>query len=197
MTGPAAVASELSRPEAEAIAHGRHGDPFKVLGPRDISTGRAIRTFLPGAQSVEVLRRNDRTVIGKLSPQEPEGFFEGTVVDRAHPDGVRYSVDNIRFLGQYGRGYEAIETLFPAAAGYTENDLGGSRNGALRQRRTGELDVRGSTVQTQFGGDLSILGPGGRILVGSASAPPFAPATATTVGPGAARPGRSACRTPG
>ncbi|MCX7069529.1 MAG: filamentous hemagglutinin family protein [Gammaproteobacteria bacterium] len=108
-----------------------------------------------------------------------------TVVDRAHLDGVRYSVDNIRFLGQYGRGYEAIETLFPAAAGYTENDLGGSRNGAIRQRRTGELDVRGSTVQTQFGGDVSILGPGGRILVGSASAPPFAPATATTaaVGP--------------
>ncbi|MDH4459696.1 MAG: filamentous hemagglutinin family protein [Nevskia sp.] len=108
-----------------------------------------------------------------------------TVVDRAHPDGVKYSVDNIRFLGQYGRGYEAIEALFPAAAGYTENTLDGSRNGAISKRRTGELDVRGSTVQTQFGGDVSILGPGGRILVGSASAPPFAPETATTaaVGP--------------
>ncbi len=107
------------------------------------------------------------------------------VVDRAHPNGVLYTPDNIRFLSQYGRGYQAIETLFPAAAGYTENDQSGSRNGALSLRRTGELDIRGSTVQTQLGGDVSIIGPGGRVLVGSASAPPFAPETATTaaVGP--------------
>ena len=39
----AAALPELPRPEAEAIAHGRHGDPFKVLGPRDTSAGRVIR----------------------------------------------------------------------------------------------------------------------------------------------------------
>ncbi|HSI02196.1 MAG TPA: 1,4-alpha-glucan branching enzyme, partial [Reyranella sp.] len=83
MTARAVVPPELSRPEAEAIAHGRHGDPFKVLGPRDTSTGRVIRAFLPGAQSVEVLRRSDRAVIGRLAAQQPAGFFEGTVVDRA------------------------------------------------------------------------------------------------------------------
>src|SRR5580658_456591 len=32
--------------------------------------------------------------------------------------------------------------------------------------------MRGSTIQTQQGGNISILGPGGRILVGSASAAP-------------------------
>jgi 1,4-alpha-glucan branching enzyme len=83
MTAAAPAAAELSRPDAEAIAHGRHGDPFKVLGPRDTSTGRLIRAFLPGAQGVEVLRRSDRAVIGTLAPQQPDGFFEGTVVDRA------------------------------------------------------------------------------------------------------------------
>jgi len=75
--------STLATPEAEALAHGRHGDPFKVLGPRDSSTGRTICAFLPGAQAVEVLRRNDRTVLGKLDPTKPEGFFEGTVADRS------------------------------------------------------------------------------------------------------------------
>lgn len=108
-----------------------------------------------------------------------------TVVDAAHPQGVEYNRDNIRFIGQYGRGYEAIDALFPASSGYTENDLSGNSNGALARRRTGELDMRGTTVQTQAGGDISILGPGGRVLVGSASAPPFAPETANTaaVGP--------------
>jgi len=52
--------SDLPRPEAEALAYGRHGDPFKVLGPRDTSSGRVIRAFLPGAHGVEVLRRSDR-----------------------------------------------------------------------------------------------------------------------------------------
>ena len=32
--------------------------------------------------------------------------------------------------------------------------------------------MRGSTIQTQQGGNISLLGPGGRILVGSAGAAP-------------------------
>jgi 1,4-alpha-glucan branching enzyme len=83
MTARAIIPPELSLPEAESLAHGRHGDPFKVLGPRDTSTGRVIRAFLPGAQDVEVLRRSDRAVLGRLAPQQPDGFFEGAVSDRA------------------------------------------------------------------------------------------------------------------
>jgi 1,4-alpha-glucan branching enzyme len=78
-----AVRSTLASPDAEALAHGRHGDPFKVLGPRDTSSGRAIAAFLPGAQGVDVLRRGDRAVVGELEPATPDGFFEGTIVDRA------------------------------------------------------------------------------------------------------------------
>src|SRR6185437_157008 len=79
----ASTLSDLPRTEAEALAYGRHGDPFKVLGPSDTSTGRVIRAFLPGADGVEVLRRRDRSIVGKLEPAQPEGFFEGTVTDRA------------------------------------------------------------------------------------------------------------------
>jgi 1,4-alpha-glucan branching enzyme len=75
--------SDLPRTEAEALAYGRHGDPFKVLGPRDTSAGRVIRAFLPGANGVEALRRSDLAIIGKLEPAQPDGFFEGTVTDRA------------------------------------------------------------------------------------------------------------------
>ncbi len=50
---------------------------------------------------------------------------------------------------------------------------------------TGSLDIRGSTIQTRYGGNIDILGPGGPVLVGSASAPPFTAATSNTaaVGP--------------
>ncbi|HEY4171191.1 MAG TPA: 1,4-alpha-glucan branching enzyme, partial [Reyranella sp.] len=96
--------SDLPRTEAEALAYGRHGDPFKVLGPRDTSTGRVIRAFLPGANGVEVLRRSDRSVIGKLEPAQPDGFFEGTVADRAPyllrirwPDAVQETEDPYSF----------------------------------------------------------------------------------------------------
>ncbi|BBF93154.1 filamentous haemagglutinin family protein [Blastochloris tepida] len=69
--------------------------------------------------------------------------------------------------GQYLRGYQAIETFFPASWGYTENELGGGANGAKVQVATGRLDMLHGTIQTQRGGDISILGPGGSILVGS------------------------------
>jgi filamentous hemagglutinin family protein len=76
------------------------------------------------------------------------------------------------FFQQYARGYQAINILFPASLGYTANDLTGGADGATQTAVTGDFDMRGSTVQTQQGGDISIFGPGGRILVGSADASP-------------------------
>ncbi|WGS45968.1 filamentous hemagglutinin family protein [Burkholderia sp. JSH-S8] len=76
------------------------------------------------------------------------------------------------YRGQYARGYQAINTLFPASYGYTANNLGGGSNGANKTANTGSLDIRSTTIQTQQGGDITILGPGGQALVGSASAPP-------------------------
>ena len=68
---------------------------------------------------------------------------------------------------KYSRGYTAVNTLFPASLGYTANDLTGGSNGANLQVRTGDLDLRLATLQTARGGDISILGPGGRVLAGS------------------------------
>ncbi|KVT19849.1 filamentous haemagglutinin family protein [Burkholderia ubonensis] len=76
------------------------------------------------------------------------------------------------YFQKYARGYEAINTLFPASLGYTANNLGGGSNGANKIADTGDLDIRSTTIQTQQGGNVSILGPGGQALIGSTSAPP-------------------------
>jgi len=68
---------------------------------------------------------------------------------------------------QYSRGYRAVNTLFPAAYGYTANDLTGGSSGASTLVQTGDLDLRLATIQTSRGGDIFLLGPGGRVLAGS------------------------------
>jgi 1,4-alpha-glucan branching enzyme len=83
MNARATARSTLPAPDAAALAEARHGDPFKVLGPRDTSAGRDIRVFLPGALGIEIVRRGDGTSIGRLEAAAPDGFFAGTVRDRA------------------------------------------------------------------------------------------------------------------
>src|SRR5215212_3883924 len=73
----------LDRAEADALAHASHGDPFRLLGPHDTPVGPVVRALLPGAAAVEVLRRSDRTRLGRLEPVEPHGLFEGLVSDRS------------------------------------------------------------------------------------------------------------------
>ncbi|WP_428382606.1 filamentous haemagglutinin family protein [Nevskia ramosa] len=95
------------------------------------------------------------------------------------------TASNSLYAGQYGRGFAAVEMLFPGQSGYTQNDLSGGFNGSLSPIATGNFDLRGTSVQTQRGGDISILGPGGNVLVGSVSAPPLVAATAfsASIGP--------------
>lgn len=77
----------------------------------------------------------------------------------SRPDGPSYL--------QYSRGYRAVNTLFSPDLGYTENNLEGGAAGASSMVATGNLDLRLATIQTARGGDVTLLGPGGRILAGS------------------------------
>lgn len=86
--------------------------------------------------------------------------------------GEDYNNSASPYFQKYARGYQALNTLFPASLGYTANSLGGGSNGANKLVDTGDLDMRSTTIQTQQGGNVSILGPGGQALVGSTSAPP-------------------------
>ncbi|HVT35069.1 MAG TPA: filamentous hemagglutinin family protein, partial [Nevskiaceae bacterium] len=99
-------------------------------------------------------------------------FASMVLFDVLNQTGLDFNKPDSLYFQQYQRGYAAIERLFPAALGYTHNDLTGALNGALAPVATGTFDMRGSTLQTQQGGDIAILGPGGSVLIGSAAAPP-------------------------
>ncbi len=71
---------QLDRGEVEALMMARHRDSCRVLGPHDGPDGRTVRAYLPGAQSVEVLRCADRASLGTLPEVEP-GLFDGAVAD--------------------------------------------------------------------------------------------------------------------
>ncbi|WP_298364966.1 filamentous haemagglutinin family protein [uncultured Bradyrhizobium sp.] len=72
------------------------------------------------------------------------------------------------YFGQYARAYTAISTLFPAGYGYTDNSL--SVDGkAAPKIATGRFNVAASVLETQMGGDINIVGPGGGITVGHSS----------------------------
>jgi filamentous hemagglutinin family protein len=66
----------------------------------------------------------------------------------------------------------AIDTLFPAADGYTD------QNAAAPQRQmTGNLNMLNSVLRTEFNSSINILGPGGNALLGSLTVDPTLPLT--------------------
>lgn len=109
-----------------------------------------------------------------------EVYF-GEIAAPADPNGASYQ--------QYVRGYRAIQTLFPATLGYTDNlstfttdettvsadhPLGEAVKTLVdgepaRATRivTGNVDLRLATIQTSRGGTIDILGPGGDLIAGS------------------------------
>ncbi|MDQ0008521.1 filamentous hemagglutinin family protein [Luteibacter jiangsuensis] len=106
-------------------------------------------------------------------PDEAKAIFvQQTLFRILKQVGKDYGDEGSTFAGMYSRGYDALNTLFPASLGYTANGMEGGTNGAANTISTGDLDIRGSTIQTQRGGDISIVAPGGQALLGSASAPP-------------------------
>ncbi|MCE8029213.1 1,4-alpha-glucan branching protein GlgB [Halomonas daqingensis] len=70
-----AASAALPRSDAEALANGRHPDPFAVLGMHAQGDGYALRVYLPGAQGVEVLRRDSERIEGQLSELGTPGLF--------------------------------------------------------------------------------------------------------------------------
>lgn len=77
----------------------------------------------------------------------------------SRPDGNSYL--------QYGRGYRAVETLFPSGLGYTRNDITGASNGATQLQHSGNLDLRLAAIETTRDSNITLLGPGGDAILGS------------------------------
>ncbi|WP_161607339.1 filamentous haemagglutinin family protein [Methyloferula stellata] len=113
------------------------------------------------------------------SPDQAWATFEGFSVqrqqlwvDRAFLDFLTTVATDYRnasspYYGQYARAYSAIDTLFPARYGYTNNATGSGANGAAATIKTGDLNMRYALIETQQGGDINLIGPGGGITVGT------------------------------
>jgi 1,4-alpha-glucan branching enzyme len=75
-----------SQADIDAIATGRHDDPFAVLGPHALADGTlALRAFAPEADSVAAIAR-DGAVLANLDKLDDAGFFAGALpalVDRS------------------------------------------------------------------------------------------------------------------
>ncbi|MBV8651218.1 MAG: filamentous hemagglutinin family protein, partial [Alphaproteobacteria bacterium] len=67
-------------------------------------------------------------------------------------------------FNQTAIGFAAITTLFPAASGFPAT-------GSSEAVTSTELNLLHSTVQTQLGGNISILGPTGSVILGTLSSP--------------------------
>src|SRR5215218_6555027 len=61
----------------QALVEGRHGDAFSILGPHPASGGSIVRVFMPGAKSVEVLRRGKDSESDRLHLVHGDGLFAG------------------------------------------------------------------------------------------------------------------------
>lgn len=87
MTQPLATAPTPSwRPDPSAVAAlagGRHGDPFSLLGMHDRGDGPvSVRVFWPGADTVSVLEGQTGRVAAQLEKIHEDGFFAGPVDGR-------------------------------------------------------------------------------------------------------------------
>lgn len=77
MAGQVDLRAGLDQGAIRAIAEGRHGDPFSVLGPHPTVRGpKVIRAFLPGALSADVLA--DGKVLASLEHVE-DGLWVAAV----------------------------------------------------------------------------------------------------------------------
>jgi hypothetical protein len=169
-----------------ALIPGVDTTPALIAFMEQYDEGQGIDTGLVADQQTVTLTAAEAWAQFQQLPQSVQRLFAEQVLFQVlQAVGQDYNDPSSPYYHQYARGYQAINTLFPAAYGYTANSLDGGVNGASTLVTTGTLDIRSTTIQTQQGGNVSILGPGGEALVGSSAAPPvITEGNEVIVGPG-------------
>jgi 1,4-alpha-glucan branching enzyme len=71
----------MSEAAIEALAEGRHGDPFALLGPHREGEGWVIRALLPRARAVTALARSGKT-LAAFRRVHMAGLFEAEISER-------------------------------------------------------------------------------------------------------------------
>jgi hypothetical protein len=146
----------------------------RYVDPSDAGEG-GISLLAPIATALGKGQEEAWVAFQALSPERQKLLIDRAFLDFLAEVGLDHSNAGSPYQGQYRRAYEAIATLFPAVLGYTDNNSGES-NGASVTVHTGDLRMPRSLVETQTGGDINILGPGGNAFVGSNAADRLTPA---------------------
>ena len=141
--------------------------------------GQVVDTgFAQDQQTITLTTQQAQTAFQQLPTYVQQQFVQQEFFKLLSIVGADYNNPSSPYYQQYARGYAAISSLFPASLGYTDNGAGaGGLNGEAKTVDTGDLDIRSSTIQTQQGGNINILGPGGQALIGSVDAPPVITST--------------------
>lgn len=101
----------LSEDTIQALADGRHGDPFAILGPHRFGDGTVVRALFPGARAVSLVDRESGGQLAVMERVHDAGLFAAWV-----PGSLRY-----RFRIEWP---EAIqETEDPYSFGFLLGDL--------------------------------------------------------------------------
>jgi 1,4-alpha-glucan branching enzyme len=69
----------LDPSEIDALLHGAHSDPFRVLGPHGAGDDLVIRVFRPDARAIEVVAANDQSQVFPADRLHVEGLYQATV----------------------------------------------------------------------------------------------------------------------
>ncbi|GAB7537876.1 hypothetical protein BGC_40970 [Burkholderia sp. 3C] len=159
---------------ASAAAQGAGTTPALIAFVEQYEAGKVIDTGLVKDQPVlvPITAADAWSRFQALPAYVRQLFAEQILFSVLTRVGEDYNNPASPFFQKYARGFDAINTLFPAAYGYTANNLTGGTNGANSTITTGNLDIRNTTIQTQQGGNVTLLGPGGQALVGSTVTPP-------------------------
>jgi 1,4-alpha-glucan branching enzyme len=80
----------------DALAAGRHGDPFALLGVQLINGVRSVRTFQPGATAVDLLDRHGNKV-RRMRRVHDDGIFEASLPGRLRSYRLRIEAAHGRY----------------------------------------------------------------------------------------------------
>ncbi|WP_206370667.1 1,4-alpha-glucan branching protein GlgB [Solimonas marina] len=91
-------ALELDALTLAALVDGHCDDPFAVLGPHSIGAGRVrIRCYLPQAEAVDVLAREDGRLLSTLQPLQVPGLYAGHIgAGQAYRLRIRWPGDSLQ-----------------------------------------------------------------------------------------------------
>jgi 1,4-alpha-glucan branching enzyme len=74
--------AKRSDPQAEAIAEGRHDNPFGYLGMHKSASGLRVRAMLPGAAAVAIVDSATGQPVAEALPIHPDGLFAADIARR-------------------------------------------------------------------------------------------------------------------